>query len=94
MAKTQTVEFNQEVKHSGKEPGAPLHRFFEGQVVAFEDVDAAQYFVKVGWASKSTKDPQLTVSKEELDIDPETRDNKTGLLVEDVATTTSSKMEG
>lgn len=40
--------------------------------VAFEDPDAAPFFVKVGWADESTLDPVITYSQEEVSIDPET----------------------
>ncbi len=78
------VEFNQEVKHGTNEK---VHRFFPGQVVGFEDHDAVAYFTKLGWADASTKKPVMTLSIDELDIDPDTVQNRTGLKVADITTT-------
>lgn len=84
MAKSKepgTVEFTEEVKHG---TGDKFHRFSRSQVVAFEDPDAADYFVKLGWAKPSTDEPMLTLTQEELDIDPETIQNESGLKVADL----------
>lgn len=69
--------FNQEVKHQRS-------RFFEGDVIEFEDPDAAPYFVRCKWAEFSEEEPRYVVTKDELDIDPETIEGGTGLLVKDV----------
>jgi len=79
-----TVEFNRECKHG-------VHRFFDGLVAQFEDPDAAPYFVRAGWASFSSKEPKVTYTQGEVDIDPETimgnegpEGTKPGLKVSDV----------
>ncbi len=78
-----TLKFNQEVKHA---TGDKFHRFLKGTVVKFEDPDAVNYFTNFGWADTSDDEPQLTLTKEELDIDPETVQNATGLKVQDIIT--------
>ncbi|MBA2720089.1 MAG: hypothetical protein H0U52_12765 [Chloroflexi bacterium] len=40
--------------------------------VAFEDPDAAPYFLNAGWASETAEEPVLTYSAEEIEVDPET----------------------
>lgn len=60
-----SIIFNQAVKH-GKS------QFFPGVPVAFEDEDAAPYFLAAGWADETDQSPLHTYSKGEIDIDPET----------------------
>jgi hypothetical protein len=52
--------------------------------VAFEDADAAPYFVACGWAADTDEAPVHTYGQGEVDIDLETRQNGTGLLVKDL----------
>lgn len=65
MAKTQSFEFNQVVKH-GRFAFAP------GPVYGFEDPDAAPYFNAMGWGDVSSKKPDVVIGIDDLDIDPAT----------------------
>lgn len=38
----------------------------------FEDPDAAAFFTAMGWAEPTTEAADVVISKEDLDIDPET----------------------
>lgn len=58
--------------------------FLPSVPLAFEDVDAAPYFIACGWAKATDKEPLHTYLLGEVDIDPETRQNETGLLVADL----------
>lgn len=57
------IVFNQRVKHGRLD-------FHPTIAYGFEDADAAPYFTACGWASVSTDEPVVTISIEELDIDP------------------------
>lgn len=59
------IVFNQRVKHGTRD-------FHPGVVYAFEDPDAAPYFVACGWAEETGADPAVTISLGEIDIDPGT----------------------
>lgn len=61
--------------------------FLPSVPLAFEDEDAAPYFMKAGWAEATDQEPLHTYLLGEVDIDPLTRDNSTGkLVVENVIT--------
>jgi len=57
------IVFNQRVKHGRLDfhPTIPY---------GFEDPDAAPYFKACGWAEDSSDAPLVTISIEEIDIDP------------------------
>ena len=38
----------------------------------FEDPDAADFFIALGWADTVDAEPDVTITADELDIDPET----------------------
>lgn len=57
------VVFNQRVKHGRLD-------FHPTIAYGFEDPDAAPYFKACGWADDAEGDPVVTISIEELDIDP------------------------
>lgn len=57
------IMFNQRVKHGTCD-------FHPGVVYAFEDPDAAPYFLACGWAEEVDAEPAVTFSLGELDIDP------------------------
>jgi hypothetical protein len=57
------IVFNQRVKHGRLD-------FHPTIAYGFEDPDAAPYFTACGWASASTDEPAVTITLEELDIDP------------------------
>lgn len=79
-----SVVFTDETKH-GK------LRFPANTVILFEDGDAADYFVKAGWAKPASGKPNMTIGKDELDIDPETvmgNGPNQGLLVNDIIVST------
>jgi len=59
------VIFNQRVRHGKVD-------FHPGPVYAFEDPDAEPYFVAAGWASTTGDAPTVTISLDEIDIDPAT----------------------
>ena len=65
MAKAQTITFRAPVKHG-------TLQFFPGVPVAFEDADAAPYFIAAGFADPSKGEPVHTYPKSSIDIDPET----------------------
>jgi hypothetical protein len=46
--------------------------FAPGPKYAFEDPDAAPYFLAMGWAEKAEGEPDFVIPIGELDIDPET----------------------
>lgn len=71
-----TVIFSGETKHG-------RNRFPANVAIRFEDPDAAPYFVKCGWAEFSDKEPQMTFTEGEVEVDPETVFNETGLKVAD-----------
>src|SRR4051812_31039788 len=82
-----TVEFNREVKHG-------THRLHKRLVARFEDPDAAPYFVRAGWAEFTDKEPDVTFTEGEVEIDPETimgnngpDGTSPGLLVKDIEVT-------
>lgn len=60
-----SILFNQRVKHGRLD-------FHPGPVYAFEDPDAAPYFIACGWANAVTDgaEPAVVISLEEIDIDP------------------------
>lgn len=43
-----------------------------GVPYGFEDPDAIPYFSAMGWGEESDKDPVVTITLGEFDIDPET----------------------
>lgn len=57
------VRFNQRVKHGGLD-------FHPGVVYRFDDPDAGPYFKATGWADDTDDDPDVTISIDEIDIDP------------------------
>lgn len=59
------IKFNQRVKHGRLD-------FHPKLVYGFEDPDAAPYFKACGWAEDSDEEPDVTISIDELDIDPVT----------------------
>lgn len=46
--------------------------FHPGVLYGFEDPDAGAYFEKLGWAEPAKGEPEVVITIEELDIDPET----------------------
>lgn len=52
-------------------------QFLPGQPIAFKDARAEEYFVKAGWAEKSSKKAAYTYPKGSVEIDPETVFNGT-----------------
>ncbi len=46
--------------------------FHPGVLYGFEDPDAAEYFETLGWAERVKGDPEVVITIDELDIDPET----------------------
>ena len=64
MAK-QAITFRALTKHGALQ-------FLPGVPVAFDDPDAAPYFLSAGFADKTKDAPVHTYSKGEIDIDPET----------------------
>lgn len=70
-----SITFNQRVKHGRLD-------FHPGVTYAFEDPDAAPYFIAAGWASDSGDgEAAVTISLAEIDIDPLTRVAATGAFV-------------
>jgi hypothetical protein len=59
------VEFKGKTKHG-------TLTFYPGVVFAFKDARAEEYFIKAGWASKTSKKAQETFPKGSVEIDPET----------------------
>lgn len=57
------IVFNQRVKHGRLD-------FHPTIAYGFEDPDAAPYFKACGWAEDSSDAPLVTISIEEIDIDP------------------------
>jgi hypothetical protein len=58
--------------------------FLPSVPLAFEDADAAPYFIACGWAEATDQEPLHTYLAGEVDVDPLTRDNSSGLLIADV----------
>lgn len=71
------VIFSEVTKHGG-------HTFLPNAVLGFEDAGAEDYFVACGWASRSTEEPTYVYPEGSVEIDPETRHNESGLLVQDM----------
>ena len=69
-----TIVFHGRTKHGPLDllPGVP---------VAFEDVDAAPYFIAAGWAVETDEDPVVTYDIGTIDIDPDTVFAETGKRV-------------
>jgi hypothetical protein len=67
MAIASTLKFAEPFKH-GK------IQFLPGPAYGFEDVDAERYFGPEGMnvASATTDEPTVTITLDEIDIDPET----------------------
>lgn len=66
MAKRpKSIIFRHAVKHG-------RHHFLPGVPLAFEDADAAPYFIGAGWADESDQEPVHTYPAGEVDIDPDT----------------------
>ena len=64
-AAVQAVKFSQTVKHG-------LVKLLPGVPVAFEDKDAAPYFIAAGWAEATDEAPVHVYPIGEIDIDPMT----------------------
>lgn len=64
MSKAQAITFRALTKHG-------TLQFLPGVPVAFEDVEAAPYFLAAGFADKSKDEPVHTYPKSSIDIDPE-----------------------
>lgn len=71
----QSIEFNQSVRHG------PV-QFIPGVPVAFEDPDAAPYFIAAGWAAASDAAPVHVYDAGTIDVDPLTRVAGTGAFVQ------------
>lgn len=65
MAKLQAIKFKNLTKHG-------TLQFPPGVTFAFEDPDAAPYFIKAGFAEKSSEEPTYVYPKTSIDVDPET----------------------
>lgn len=72
-----TIKFHSLTKHGTLQflPSVPL---------GFDDPDAAPYFVACGWADYTDETPLHTYAQGEVEIDPATRQNSTGILVSDL----------
>lgn len=57
----QAIKFNQRVLHGHLQ-------FLPDSVVAFEDVDAAPYFIKAGWADPTDEPPVHVYPLADVDI--------------------------
>ena len=83
MAKAKdTVVFNGETKQSGL-------RFPPATPIRFEGEGHADFFVLAGWADYSDEEPKMIIGADEIEVDPDTIHNATGLRVMDV----ESKLE-
>lgn len=74
-----TIKFSSMTKHAA-------HSFIPGSPLAFEDAGAEDYFRACGWAELTDETPVYTYPEGSIEIDPETRQNATGLLIQDVIT--------
>jgi hypothetical protein len=73
------IKFSGMTKHGGLS-------FIPGAALAFEDAGAEDYFVACGWAEVTDETPVYTYPEGSVEIDPDTRQNGTGLLIQDVIT--------
>lgn len=72
------IVFTQVVKHPGCSDFTPK------TVYGFEDEDAEAYFVAAFGAVRTDDEPDVVISAEQCDIDPDTIHNETGLKVTDL----------
>ena len=59
------VKFHTPTKHGA-------HLFIPGVALAFEDEDAAPYFIASGFAEATDEEPLMTYPQSSVDVDPET----------------------
>lgn len=69
--------FNGTTKHG-------IHTFVGGVPLGFEDEDAIPYFKACGWGAESDEEPSHIYPAGEVQVDPGTRHNASGLMVHDL----------
>lgn len=60
------------------------NRFLPNHAYGFEDKDAEPFFIAAGWAEPTKDEPEYVFPLGEVDIDPATIHNDSGLLMSDV----------
>lgn len=81
------IVFKEVVKHPG------VSDFTPKTVYGFEDSDAEDYFLKLFKCHQVDEEPDVVLSIEELDIDPNTIHNESGLSVQDIVVDASKLLE-
>lgn len=71
------VKFKNVTKHG-------VENFVPGVALGFEDPDAEPYFIACGWADATNDEPVIVYEAGRVEVDPETRQNGTGILVADL----------